>query len=156
VVTIGTVELTATRVDHFLNGINHKQMDRAELLALLAVWDSAAAAAEENTDSKTILQALRDFLDPDGDGQLALLAWDTLEQRGTIGFYVERQDGDNNRCIRINQQMLPALVMAPLGGEYRLADPSVQAGQRYNYQLIELESSGSTNTYGPFAVEIKP
>jgi hypothetical protein len=155
-VTIGTVELTATRVDDFLNGINHKQMDRAELLALLAVWDSAAAAAEENADSKTILQALRDFLDPDGDGQLALLAWDTLEQRGTIGFYVERQDADNNRWIKINQKMLPALVMAPLGGEYRLADPSVQTGQRYNYQLIELESSGSTNTYGPFAVEIKP
>ena len=110
-------------------------------------------AALAGADSATILKALIDFLDSDGDGQVALLQWDTLEERGTIGFYIERQESGDN-WTRINQKLMPGLL-SPLGGEYMLADPGAQPGNEYNYRLIELEATGATRTYGPFTVEMQ-
>jgi len=97
--------------------------------------------------------ALLDFLDPDLDGQVAVLRWDTLEERGTIGFFVERQS-DNGDWVRINNDMMPGLVMAPMGGEYMLADPDARPGQTYQYQLIEQEANGNARTYGPYNLEM--
>jgi len=41
-------------------------MDRAALLDLLAAWDPGAAANLAEADRETILDALNDYLDPDG------------------------------------------------------------------------------------------
>ncbi len=153
-VTIGEVSLTATRVNDFLDSLNFEQMDNVSLLALLDVWDKEAAATLSGADRQALLHALRNYLDPDGDDQLAVLNWDTLEERGTIGFFVERREGDRD-WQRINDDMLPGLITAPMGGEYQLVDPSAQAGRRYQYQLIEQEARGNMRTYGPFTVEIQ-
>ncbi|HFD88295.1 MAG TPA: hypothetical protein ENJ35_11555 [Gammaproteobacteria bacterium] len=102
-----------------------------------------------------LLDELRSYLDPDGDGQVAVFHWETLEERGTIGFFAERrtQDGD---WTRINKTLLPGLITAPLGGEYLLADPQAEMGVRYEYRLIEQEARGSQKTYGPYKLEMRP
>jgi hypothetical protein len=154
-VTIGSVDLDAMTVKEFLAALGVDGLDTEALLALLSVWDPAAAAALQAADREAFLAALRRYLDPDGDGQLAVLRWETLEQRGTVGFYVDR-DEDGGDPVRINGDMLPALIGAPLGGEYLLADPSAGAGVLYQYTLIEQEAQGTTRTYGPFSLELSP
>ncbi|MFT6044512.1 MAG: hypothetical protein ACI9WC_000209 [Arenicella sp.] len=152
-VTIGTVELKATLVEDFLNELGANQMDDAALLAILRAWDpELGASAGMSRDA--IIAALLQYLDPDGDGLVAVLRWDTLEERGTVGFYVERADAQSN-WVLINNQMLPGMVFAPLGAEYRLVDPAAQGGEVYQYRLIELEASGNTQEYGPFELELK-
>jgi hypothetical protein len=152
-VTIGDVELKGVAVSAFLDGIGAGQMDTAALLALLTAWDADLAQLYLNASRETLLQALDDYLDPDGDGVVALLRWDTLEQTGTIGFFVEREQS-NGDWKRINGHMLPAILAAPMGAEYWLADPGALLGESYSYRLIEQEATGTTNSYGPFNVEM--
>ncbi len=152
-VTIGQVDLEARNVGEFLAGLGVDQMDTSTLMALLAAWDPDTASLFAGAGRRAILDALADYLDPDVDGQVAVLAWDTLEERGTIGFYVDRrQDGSN--WVRINSEMLPGLITAPMGGEYMLADPTARSGNAYQYLLIEQEARGATRTYGPYRVEM--
>ena len=63
-------------------------------------------------------------ISPDGDGQVALFRWETLEERGTIGFFVYRRQ-DDSEWHQINYEMLPGMITAPMGAEYMLADPGV-------------------------------
>ncbi|MCP4047088.1 MAG: hypothetical protein GY732_14000 [Gammaproteobacteria bacterium] len=153
-VTIGKVELTATSVNDLLAGLNVDGMSTAELLALLVAWDPDLAKLMAGASRQTVLNALADYLDPDGDGQVALLRWETLEERGTIGFFVERKEG-NARWLRINNEMLPGMITAPMGAEYMLADPEVSEPGIYLYRLTEQEAWGSTRTYGPYMLEIQ-
>jgi len=153
-VTIGQVNLEATPVADFLAGLNIDQMGTASMLAILKAWNPEQAASLANTDRQTILLALRNYLDPNEDGQVAVLRWDTLEERGTIGFYVERREG-NIAWQRVNKDMLPGLITAPMGGEYQLADPAASSGRSYEYRLIEQEAKGTTRTYGPYKLEMQ-
>ncbi len=152
-VTIGKVTLEAVQAMSFLSGLGVTQMARVKLLALLTTWDPETAAALTNASRKQIVNALRDYLDPDGDGRVAVLQWDTLEERGTIGFFVQRASGNDN-WVLINNDMLPGLINAPMGGEYRLADPGATSG-RYQYRIIEQEAQGTTRTYGPFDLKME-
>jgi hypothetical protein len=83
----------------------------------------------------------------------AVLRWDTIEERGTIGFYVERQSEDGSWTL-INNDMLPGLVTAPMGGEYLLIDSAAKSGKRYTYRLLEQEAGGKKNLYGPYTVDM--
>jgi hypothetical protein len=152
-VTMGSVDLQATSVDEFLESLGAGRMDNKGLLELLRAWDPALADSLAGVSRDEILSALASYLDPDGDGQVAMLHWDTLEERGTVGFYVERAVGQSGWEL-INNQMLPGMVFAPFGAEYKLVDPGAQGGRAYQYRLIELEVSGSTKEYGPFEVEL--
>lgn len=89
------------------------------------------------------------------DAQVAVVQWETLQERGTQGFYVERRGRGENRWTRLNAaQMLPGLIVSPLGGEYLLLDTAAQPGERYRYRLVEQEIWGSSRTYGPWSVVI--
>ncbi len=92
-------------------------------------------------------------LDPDADGRVPVVFWNTLSERGTIGFYVQRRRLDGS-WMDVNKEMLPGLITAPLGGEYQLADPSVKSGILYQYRLIEQEARGSVRYYGPYSLEM--
>ena len=50
--------------------------------------------------------------------------------------------------------MLPAMIDAPMGAEYELADPAARSGNRYQYQLIEQEATGDTKRYGPYSIDM--
>jgi hypothetical protein len=88
------------------------------------------------------------------DDAIAVVRWDTVQEQGTIGFYVERKaEGDNWQRLN-SSSMLPGLITAPLGGEYLLLDPEVHAGESYQYRLVEKEVWGSEHRYGPWQVVI--
>ncbi len=147
-VVMGHVSLDVTNLTDFLEASGVGGLDAAGLLEFLAVWDPAAAEALSGAGREALLDALRDHLDPDGDGRVVVFRWETLEQRGTVGFYVERRIGD--AWMRIHTGLLPALVAAPMGAQYRMADPGARPGEAYEYRLIELEARGTTREYGPF------
>lgn len=151
-VTIGRVELKVVHVAELLAALNIDLKSDQELLKLLQVWDPEASESLPQDDHESIVGALRNYLDPDEDSQVAVLYWDTLEERGTIGFYVERKNTEMS-WTRVNADMLPGLINAPMGGEYQLADPGVTKGS-YQYRLIEQEARGTTRTYGPFTVTL--
>jgi hypothetical protein len=152
-VVMGDISLGTASVDGFLNAVGAAGLDRDGLLSLLRVWDPAAAQALAGADRAGLLGALADYLDPDGDGRVALLRWDTLEERGTVGFYVERRVPGSS-WVRINATLHPAMVAAPMGAEYILADPGALSDIEYEYRLIELEARGTTLEYGPFRLQV--
>jgi hypothetical protein len=153
VATIGQVTLEPTSVGDFLAGLDVSNMETGALLSLLQKWDPQAASSLGGASHQQLVDALTSYLDPDGNGVVALFRWDTLEEHGTIGFYVERQEGSGG-WSRINNDLLPGLINAPMGAEYQLADPSAVSGQVYQYRLIEQEAAGSIRTYGPYTVEM--
>jgi hypothetical protein len=147
-VIMGQVELADVKVSDFLGGIGAPKLDASGLRNLLGVWDPAAAAWLEGAGRDGLWQALVDYLDPDSDGQVVVLRWQTLEERGTIGFFAERRQG--GAWVRINAEMLPGLIVAPMGAQYWLADPGARPEDDYQYRLIEVEARGTTREYGPF------
>lgn len=153
-VTIGSIGLEVIQVGDLLSALDVDGMSTEALKGLLATWDPDMALFLSDADRQSILDALGDYLDPDGDGQVALLRWDTVEERGTIGFYVYRRQ-DGLEWHQINNDMLPGMITAPMGAEYMLADPEVVTPGIYFYRLIEQEAWGSTRTYGPFMLEIQ-
>lgn len=153
-VSIGRVELQGVSVENFLASLGVPNMTAAELWRLNRSWQPTVASRLERSSRDTQLSALEDYLDPDGDGRVAVMRWDTLEERGTIGFYVERRIA-NGDWERVNAQLLPGLITAPMGGEYQLADPGARAGVDYEYRLIEQEARGTTRHYRPFPLRVQ-
>jgi len=151
---IGDVSLDSAPVETVLAGLVGDNADSEALLVLLSTWDSAAALSAGG-DRASLMGALTGYLDPDGDGQVAVVRWDTLQEKGTVGFYVERRR-DGEGWHRVNDGLLQALVYAPQGGEYWLADPAAVAGKTYHYRLVEQEAwgPGSQQTYGPWKLTL--
>ncbi|MCU0290564.1 MAG: DUF11 domain-containing protein, partial [Thermoanaerobaculaceae bacterium] len=150
-VAMGQVELVALKVAEFMDGVGAAGLDRDGLLGLLRAWDPAAAGSLERATREELLAALTAYLDPDRDGHVVVLRWETLEERGTVGFFAERMAGGG--WVRINGEMLPGLIASPMGAEYWLADPGARPGDGYQYRLIEIEARGTTREYGPFDLQ---
>ncbi|HOB51590.1 MAG TPA: hypothetical protein PK176_12535 [Acidobacteriota bacterium] len=151
-VVIGRVALGYARVTDFLRSIGVPEIGIAELQNILRVW-APDSPAGESTDRQELLDALMAYLDPDGDGRVVVFRWETLEERGAIGFYADRlTDGT---WVRINAGMLPGLIASPMGAEYWLADPGASPGNDYVYRLIEVEARGTTREYGPFDLRVE-
>ena len=154
-VTIGKVVLEAVPLTALFSELLEEGSASSGALGLLSFYDSGLAESLQGADESVVVQALADHLDPDGDGQVAALRWDTLEERGTIGFYVERRTPGSDSWQRLNGDLLPGLITAPMGGEYWLLDPQAQPGLDYEYRLIELESRGQLKTYGPWSLRLE-
>ncbi len=93
-VSVGKVALTSVTTSDFLAAFQIDSMTQGQLLEMYQSWDSNGAAALESKDNESILQAFNGYLDPDGDGEVAVFEWQTLEERGTLGFHVERKVDD--------------------------------------------------------------
>lgn len=156
-VTIGSVNVNLVDVDSVLSSLDQRSVNgdslQSRLLQELAP-DSPVLDSDTTSQAETE-RKLKEHLDPDGDGKVATLVWDTLEERGTIGFYAERFDTQTQNWKRLNKSLLPGLVVAPMGGEYLLFDPTVQESNEYKYRLLELEADGEINTYGPFNISVE-
>lgn len=148
-VTIGDVSLTSVSVAELVDDL---AADRGVLFTLIKRSSTELAASLASASHETLLRELRDYLDSDSDGNVAILKWNTLEERGTIGFFVERRTADSKAWVRINSDLLPALIGSPLGAEYMLIDPHALPDTLHEYQIVELEASGSSKLYGPYFV----
>ncbi|HET9768123.1 MAG TPA: C25 family cysteine peptidase [Thermoanaerobaculia bacterium] len=147
--TIGNVSVGEEGVTALLAGLGG---DRDALWRLLAGWDPELASSLVDAGRPALIRALRRWLDPDGDGRVAVLRWDTVAEVGTIGFYAER--GDGGRWTRLDERLLPAQLESPLGGQYWIADPALHGAGRVRYRLVEQEAWGTQRTYGPWRLEI--
>jgi hypothetical protein len=81
-----------------------------------------------------------------------VLFWETAEEKGTLGFWLERWvDGEYRR---VNQDLIPGRIFAVDAAVYEQVDPGAVAGGRYTYRLIEVETSGNLLYLGPYTVEV--
>ncbi len=85
------------------------------------------------------------------DGSVAL-QWSTASEVGTVGFYLRRWDPSTDTFVAVNQNILPALMNSPQGGNYRYIDEDASLGISYRYELIEIATRGDKKAFGPFAV----
>ncbi|WP_325291846.1 S8 family peptidase [Thiocapsa sp.] len=146
--SIGSVTLTAHRLPELLQLL----LAEGTAEAMLSGYAPQQAAALDG--DAALATALIPYLDPDGDGQVAVLRWQTLTERGTIGFYVERKD-EAETWVKLNHgNMLPAVMPAPMGGDYQLVDPKAKSGRDYLYRLIEQEAWGSQREHGPYPLSL--
>ena len=76
--------------------------------------------------------------------------WRTALESNTLGFNLYRGAGAFEQAARVNSAMIPALGSA--GGDYVVADATVQPGALYWIEEIELD--GSTRLYGPASLAL--
>ena len=119
--------------------------------ALDATFQPVQGEVEDYMFTVTVTQAtVTSFLARELGGRVAI-EWETSAETGTVGFYLQRWDDNEQRFVEVNERLLPARL-DPRGGLYRFVDPAAQPGLDYGYQLVEVEASGGRNLKGPFSV----
>jgi len=98
-----------------------------------------------------VIDDFRVYLDPDKN---AVVEWHTIAEIGTAGFHLERENSDSGEYLRLNSELLPALLDTPQGGTYRFLDPGVSKNEKHTYRLIELEADGNLRKYGPYDIKV--
>jgi len=88
------------------------------------------------------------------DGGEISVEWETAAEIGTVGFYLYRKDEAGNKYVRLNQKLLPGLLVSPQGGTYRYVDETAMPGKTYTYKLVEVEATGKRRSYGPFTMSL--
>ena len=87
------------------------------------------------------------------EGGKAVIRWETVSEKNTIGFYLKRLNGESGKYRKVTRQLFPALL-EPAGGIYRYVDKDAVPGERYTYRLIEVTAKGKTRRYGPYSVRV--
>ena len=94
------------------------------------------------------LAGITSFRAFENDGSV-VVQWQTSFEMNSAGFILEREiDGS---FARINALIVPAIG----GGPYEVTDEGAEPGHNYTYRLVEIEASGSQNTYGPYNVYVR-
>ena len=81
-----------------------------------------------------------------------LVTWETASEVDAAGFLVYRSDSPEGPFTRISDSPVLAKGDPLLGASYRYEDEDVAWGQRYFYQLEEVERDGTANRF-PDVVE---
>jgi hypothetical protein len=144
-VTIDYIAIESAPVDDFLASFDNDGLD-----ALLHSYSPGSRGWTGGADRQEQLEILNGLLDPDNDGEVAIVKWSTFDEHGTVGFHLDRNEASLNNWIGVTRELLPALGDAPLGGEYLYADPGALPGVDYFYRLTEQEAWGRTKVYGPY------
>ena len=156
-VTISDVSVSNVPILSLIDSLNLDELTQAERAELISSLAPELIGAVDLADVAAIETALIEHFDPDSNGAVPVFRWVTSQEQNTIGFYAERLLADGT-WHRINQQLLPGLITAPLGGEYLLFDPSALESEAIDqviqYRLIELEADGDLEEYGPFDLMI--
>lgn len=85
-------------------------------------------------------------------GGQVVVTWQTSEEIGTVGFYLERLAGGG--YVAVSPDLIPSQLFAADGATYEQADPGAQPGGTYTYRLIELEMNGNLRYAGPYTVTV--
>lgn len=81
------------------------------------------------------------------DGRV-VARWRTASEERSVGFYLERWNG--SQWVRVNDEIVYARGENGLGSAYALVDSGALPGGTYTYRVMELESRGAVQMYGPF------
>lgn len=95
---------------------------------------------------------LADFGAYEDGGGKTVVEWTTAVEIDTAGFHLFRLNRKGDRYRQLNSRLLPAAYGAMQGGEYSLIDESADPEREQTYMLVEAETNGVMNTYGPFTV----
>ncbi len=86
-------------------------------------------------------------------GGKVTVEWETVTEQNTAGFDLYRLTPGGGK-VRVNGSLIAALNREA-GGVYRVLDENLPVPSHQTYELVETETSGKVNTYGPFAVEVR-
>ena len=100
----------------------------------------------------TITEALLSRFGARYDGGRIVVTWETASEVATVGFYLFRFDWQEKAWLRVNDEMLLGLLHSPQGGTYSLVDEQASPDERLTYALVEIESKGGMNVFGPVDV----
>jgi len=76
-----------------------------------------------------------------------VVTWETASEVGSAGFHLYRSDSPDGPFVPITENPIPAQGDPLAGASYSYQDSQVSWGQRYFYQLEEVERSGTRNRY---------
>jgi hypothetical protein len=76
----------------------------------------------------------------------AVLRWRTASELDTVGFWVERLNGE--AWVRVNDKIIYG--KDEMGATYALVDAGAEVGGTYTWRIVEIETDGSQQIYGPF------
>jgi hypothetical protein len=76
-----------------------------------------------------------------------VFTWETVNEVDTAGFLLYRSDSPSGPFSPIIETPIPAKGDPLVGASYEYKDRDVVWGQRYYYQLEEVERSGNHNTF---------
>jgi hypothetical protein len=85
------------------------------------------------------------------DGRV-VVQWSTSSGQNALGFYLERLDEQSGEFVRVNADLIPASIFSTGTVDYETVDADAVAGETYQYRLVELETTGKVNTYGPYTL----
>ncbi len=76
-----------------------------------------------------------------------IFTWETVSEVDTAGFLLYRSDSPAGPFSPITETPIPAKGDPLVGASYKYKDRDVIWGQRYFYQLEEVERGGNHNTF---------
>ena len=85
-----------------------------------------------------------------------IVEWRTSLEVGTAGFHVLRLDPADGAYTRVDERLVPGLVVQPRGGTYRLRDEGAPPEGTVTYKLVEVDVRGKEREYGPYTVRLGP
>ena len=78
-----------------------------------------------------------------------VVQWKTETEVHTAGFNLYRKAAKERDYLKINTSLIQSRGSATVGAAYSYTDVPPRAGSAWYYQLEEVETSGTTNRYGP-------
>lgn len=82
-----------------------------------------------------------------------VVSWGTASEPDTAGFLIQRASSAAGAYSDPGIEFIEAEGDALSGSDYTATDSSAVSGQTYWYRLIEVETDGSQNTFGPLSVQ---
>ncbi|MEI7732972.1 MAG: hypothetical protein WCO56_25595 [Verrucomicrobiota bacterium] len=93
---------------------------------------------------------LYDFQVGTSQGQV-VVRWQTASEVDTLGFRLYRLDGTGALTPVGGFTPSKGQLLGGIGATYEVVDTGAQAGETYTYKLVEVETTGGSVEYGPFA-----
>ncbi len=81
-----------------------------------------------------------------------VVEWSTATELDTAGFNLYRSTSADGPFVQVNEQLVPSSPDPLTGGDYAFADPDVDPGRTYFYELEEVEYNGATQRFPPIQV----
>ncbi|MDP6525327.1 MAG: SdrD B-like domain-containing protein, partial [Kiritimatiellia bacterium] len=99
------------------------------------------------------LVALSSFGVTVSDGQV-VVQWSTSSEQNALGFFLERLDESSGKYVRVNADLIPAAIFSTGTVDYETVDADAATTGSLTYRLVEIETTGAQNTYGPYEVTL--